>query len=277
MRKRNAVPVVAFQGVRGAFSEKAALGLLGPHIELLPCPSFARVFQAVEDGAATTGLVPIENSLGGSVVDTYDLLLARDLAVVAETELAIVQCLMTLPGVSLKQVRRVYSHPQALAQCERFLRARAWDAHAVYDTAGAAKLIADERLADGAAIASAHAASIYGLKLHKEGIQDSRLNVTRFVQVDRRGVAPTGRDRTSIVFATKDVPGALWKSLSIFAIRDINLKKLESRPSKKRVWNYVFYVDFEGHHADPPCAQALTHLREISHYVKVLGSYPATC
>lgn len=277
MPKRSGVPIVAFQGVRGAFSEKAALGLLGPSIQLYPFQSFAKVFQAVEEGRATTGLVPIENSLGGSVNDTYDLLLARDLAIVAETELPIVQCLMTLPGVSLKQVRRVYSHPQALAQCERFLREQEWDAHAVYDTAGAAKLIADERLADGAAIASAHAASIYGLKLHKEGIQDSKLNVTRFVQIARKGVKPTGRDRTSIVFATKDVPGALWKSLSIFAIRDINLKKLESRPSKKRVWNYVFYVDFEGHHEDTPCAQALTHLREISHYVKVLGSYPATC
>ena len=277
MPKKTKAQIVAFQGVRGAFSEKAALGLLGPEIVLLPCPTLAKVFAAVEEKRADTGLVPIENSLGGSIVDTYDLLLARDLSIVAETALPVVQCLMTLKGVKLSQVKRVFSHPQALAQCERFLRARAWDAHAVYDTAGAAKLIADERLADGAAIASAHAAAIYGLKLHKEGIQDSRLNVTRFVQVEKRGVAPSGRDRTSIVFATKDVPGALWKSLSIFAIRDINLKKLESRPSKKRVWNYVFYVDFEGHHADLPCAQALTHLREISHYVKVLGSYPATC
>lgn len=268
---------MAFQGVRGAFSESAALGLLGADIELLPCRTLAHVFDAVERKRASTGLVPIENSLGGSIVDTYDLLLARSLSVVAETALPVEQCLMTLPGVSLKKVKRVFSHPQALAQCERYLSGHEWEVHAVYDTAGAAKLIAEQHLADGAAIASAHAAKLYGLHLHKKGIQDSKLNVTRFVQIARVPARPSGYDRTSIVFATKDVPGALWKSLSIFAIRDINLKKLESRPSKKRVWNYVFYVDFEGHAEDPGCAQALAHLREISHYVKVLGSYPARC
>ena len=269
--------IVAFQGVRGAFSESASLGLLGRKIELLPCRTLAHAFRAVEQGEAHTAVVPIENSLGGSIVDTYDLLLAHDLPVIAETALPVVQCLMTLPGVSLKQVRRVYSHPQALAQCERYLSGHEWEVHAVYDTAGAAKNVAEQRLADGAAIASEHAAKLYGLKLHKRGIQDSQLNVTRFVQIAKRPAKPTGKDRTSIVFATKDVPGALWKSLSIFAIRDINLKKLESRPSKKRVWNYVFYVDFEGHAEDTACAQALAHLSEISHYVKVLGSYPSTC
>jgi chorismate mutase / prephenate dehydratase len=268
---------VAFQGVRGAFSEKAALGMLGDGITLYPCPSLAQVFRSVEDGTADTGLVPIENSLGGSIVDTYDLLLNRELSIVGETALPVVQCLMTLPGTKLSGIRRVYSHPQALAQCERFLSGHDWEIHAVYDTAGAAKLIAEQNLKDGAAIASAHAAQLYGLKLHREGIQDSKINVTRFVQIAREPAAATGRDRTSIVFATKDVPGALWKSLSIFAIRDINLKKLESRPSKKRVWNYVFYVDFEGHASDAPVARALEHLREISHTVKVLGSYPATC
>lgn len=268
---------VAFQGVRGAFSEKAALGMLGPDIRLFPCPTLAQVFRAVEEKEADTGLVPIENSLGGSIVDTYDLLLARGLSIVGETALPVVQCLMTLPGTRLSGIRRVYSHPQAIAQCERFLRGRGWEIHAVYDTAGAAKLISEQKLEDGAAIASAHAAPLYGLKLEREGIQDSKLNVTRFVQIARKSVAATGRDRTSIVFATRDVPGALWKSLSIFAIRDINLKKLESRPSKKRVWNYVFYVDLEGHASEGAVAKALEHLREISHYVKVLGSYPARC
>jgi prephenate dehydratase len=267
---------VAFQGERGAFSESAAVGLLGAGIELLPCPDLPAVFRCVEDGRAATGLVPIENSLGGSVVQTYDLLLTRRLVIVAETCLPVVQCLMALPGVRTREVRRVYSHAQALAQCERFLAGHpGWEVHAVYDTAGAAKLVAERRLADAAAIASRRAAALYGLSVLREGIQDSRVNVTRFVQIGHRLPGPTGRDRTSIVFAARDIPGALWRSLSIFAIRDINLKKLESRPSKRRPWDYVFYADLEGHVTEERCARALDHLLEITHYVKVLGSYPA--
>ncbi|MBI3891843.1 MAG: bifunctional chorismate mutase/prephenate dehydratase, partial [Candidatus Wallbacteria bacterium] len=182
------------------------------------------------------------------------------------------------PGTRIEDIRRVYSHPQALAQCERFLELHpGWEAHALYDTAGSARLIAREKLASGAAVACRRAAQVYGLELLAEGIEDNPQNYTRFIQIRREAAPPTGKDRTSIVFGAKDSPGALFKSLSIFAIRDINLKKLESRPSKEAPWQYVFYLDFEGHVTDEPCSKALGHLEEICHFVKVLGSYPRTC
>jgi prephenate dehydratase len=272
-----AKPIVAFQGEPGAFSEQAVLTLLGKRVVPTGLAGLADVFQAVETGKAQWGVVPIENSLGGSIAGTYDQLLASKLQIVAELGLPIVQCLLTTPGVKLRDIRRVYSHPQALAQCEKFLERQGWEAHAVYDTAGAAKLVATQDPKNGAAIASRRAADIYKLAVQKEGIQDSRMNVTRFVQIGREGCKRSGTDRTSIVFTTKDTPGALWKVLSIFAIRDINLKKLESRPSKERPFDYVFYVDLDGHTSDEPVARSLEHVREVTHYVKILGSYPAKC
>jgi prephenate dehydratase len=251
---------------------------MGPDIELQPIAQLADVFAAVESGASSCAVVPVENSLGGSVVGTYDLMLTSPLAITHELALTIEQCLMVRPGVTIGALRRVYSHPQALAQSERFLSGfPALEVHAVYDTAGAAKLVAEQKMDDAGAIASARAAEIYGLEILKRGTQDTDSNVTRFVRIARETTRPTGRDRTSIVFSVDDRPGILWKMLSIFAIRDINLKKLESRPSKRRLGEYVFYVDFDGHSDEPACARALDHLREIALTVKLLGSYPAAC
>lgn len=271
-------PTVAFQGERGAFSESASLRLLGANIQLLPLPQLADVFAAVESGSASCGVVPVENSLGGSVVGTYDLMLTSPLSITNELALAIEQCLMVRPGVGLGDLKRVYSHPQALAQSERFLSGfPSWEIHAVYDTAGAAKLVSEQKMDDAGAIASARAAEIYGLDILRRGTQDTDSNVTRFVRIARETTRPTGRDRTSIVFSVEDRPGILWRMLSIFAIRDINLKKLESRPSKRRLGEYVFYVDFDGHSEETAPSRALEHLREIALSVKLLGSYPAAC
>lgn len=270
--------VVAFQGEHGAFSEDAASEMLQGELELVPRAGLPDVFRAVESGEVDCGVVPIENSLGGSINQTYDLLLKHSLFIGREYGLRVKHCLMALPSTRIEDIRRVYSHPQALAQCERFLeRYPSWEVHALYDTAGSARLIAREKLAASAAVACRRAAAVYGLELLAEGIEDNPQNFTRFIQIRRDPVAPTGSDRTSIVFGAKDIPGALFKSLSIFAIRDINLKKLESRPSKEAPWQYVFYLDFEGHSQDEPCAKALAHLEEISHFVKVLGSYPRHC
>ncbi len=270
--------LVAFQGEHGAFSEDAACEMLAGPLELKPHSSLPAVFDAVEAGEVDCGVVPIENSLGGSINQTYDLLLKHSLVITDEFGLRVRHCLMALPGTTESAVKRVYSHPQALAQCERFLEGHPdWEIHALYDTAGSAKLIADRKLTDSAAVACKRAAHVYGLDVLTEGIEDNHRNTTRFIQIRKRPRAPTDRDRTSIVFASKDIPGALFKSLSIFAIRDINLKKLESRPSKETPWQYIFYLDFEGNANDEPCRKALIHLEEICQYVKILGSYPQNC
>ena len=269
---------VAFQGEHGAFSEDAACEMLPGPLELQSHAALPSVFQAIESGQADCGVVPIENSLGGSINQTYDLLLKHPLVIGAEYGLRVRHCLMALPGVPLAAIRRVYSHPQALAQCERYLEGLPGvELHAVYDTAGSAKLIAAEGLRDSAAIACFRAAGVYGLSVLAEGIEDHSQNTTRFIRIGREHGPRAERNKTSVVFGARHTPGALFKSLAIFAIRDINLTKLESRPTKESPWQYLFYADFEGHASDEPCRNALAHLAEISHFVKLLGSYPRTC
>jgi prephenate dehydratase len=271
-------PVVAFQGEHGAFSEDAACAMLGAQIELRPYSTLPAVFTAVESGEVECAVVPIENSLGGSINQTYDLLLKHSLVIGNEYGLRVRHCLMALPGTKEDAIKRVYSHPQALAQCERYLELHpAWEIHALYDTAGSARMIAREKLEGAAAVACSRAAGVYGLQILAEGIEDNTQNYTRFIQIRREPVSRSERDKTSIVFGAKNNAGALFKSLAVFAIRDINLTKLESRPSKDAPWQYVFYLDFDGNAADEPCARALTHLEEISHFVKLLGSYPRNC
>lgn len=266
---------VAFQGERGAFSEQAAIKFFGRKIATLPSPTFEDVLKLVVRKKAESGILPIENSLHGSVLENYDLLPHFDLSIVGEVKLRIVHHLMTNYKTSLKQVRYVYSHPQALAQCGSFLK-RLRDAEVVpsYDTAGAAKLVREKKLVDAAAIASEQAAKVYGLKILARGIENSHENYTRFLVLARVPVAVKGRAKTSIIFSVKNVPGSLYAALSSFASRRINLHKIESRPIVGRPWEYLFYVDFEGSVNEQRCSEAIESLRTVASSVRVLGSYP---
>ncbi|MSS71648.1 MAG: prephenate dehydratase [Candidatus Latescibacteria bacterium] len=265
---------VAFQGELGAYSELAAREFFHANVEVAPRPVFEAVFAAVKSGKCQRGIIPIENSLAGSIHQNYDLLLRHRLHIVGEIKLRIVHTLIVNPGVKLSDVRSIYSHPQALAQCDRFIRGlKRARATPVYDTAGAVKMLKEEDIRDGAAIASAQAAADYGLKILKSGIESDHQNYTRFLILSKQKAPRAPHARTSIVFATRNVAGALFKSLSVFSLRDINLLKIESRPIQGRPWEYFFYLDFEGHAADPPCAKALDHLREIATSLRVLGSY----
>ena len=265
---------VAFQGELGAYSELAAREFFHANVEVAPKPAFEGVFAAVASGRCQRGIIPIENSLAGSIHQNYDLLLSRRLHIVGEIKLRIVHTLIVNPGVRLGDLRKIYSHPQALAQCDRFIRGlRRVRPVPVYDTAGAVKMIKEENIRDGAAIASAQAAADYGLKVLRSGIEDDHRNYTRFLILSRKKGPRTPHAKTSVAFAARNVAGALFRGLSAFALRDINLLKIESRPIQGRPWEYFFYLDFEGHAADPPCARALDHLREIAASLRILGSY----
>src|SRR5581483_11370461 len=214
------------------------------------------------------------NSIGGSIHRNYDLLLAHHLPIVAEVEVPVVHHLLALPGVSVAGLKRVYSHPQALAQCERFLRTLTGvEIIATYDTAGSAKMVADEQLRDAAAIASARAGEVFGLVSLAAGIQDYNDNVTRFLVIGRRPLSDRVPDKTTIVFSLPNEPGALFKALSVFALRGIDLTKLESRPLQGRPWEYLFYADLAAARDELPCARALAHLAEFAPTLRTLGSY----
>jgi len=270
--------IAAFQGERGAFSEAAARKLLGASIDVLPCKSFDDVFAAVQSGAATCAVIPIENTLAGSVVRNYELLGDAGLEIAGEALLRIRLSVMARPGTSLDDVRRVLSHPVALAQCTRFLAAHPnIEAVATYDTAGAVKVMMADGRADEAAIAGAPAAELYGAAILAENIEDNAANYTRFLLVARHGVLPPrpGARKTTIVFRTPNTPGALFRALAVFALRDINLTKLESRPIEGRPWEYQFYADIGGDAAERNVTNALNHLREMCETVILLGSYAA--
>ncbi|MDQ7841285.1 MAG: prephenate dehydratase [bacterium] len=264
---------VAFQGERGAYSEAAAIAHFGP-LEPLPCRTLAAVFDAVERGTAVRGMVPVENSQAGSINDTYDLLVRHPLHIVGEHNQRIEHCLLALPGETLDSIRTVLSHPQALAQCDAFLARGGWETVATYDTAGSAQLVAVDRRTGVAAIAGRHAAEIYGLEVLAEGIETSPLNYTRFLALSLTPTPPVGRAKTSVVFSTANVPGALYRALGAFAERGINLTKLESRPRRDRPWEYLFYVDIETHRDSPEGRAALDDLARVSAFLRVLGSYP---
>jgi arogenate/prephenate dehydratase len=266
---------IAFQGAAGAYSETAALRAW-PAAETVACDRFEDVFAAVASGTTSHGLLPVENSIGGSIHRNYDLMLEHDLPIVAETELQVVHNLLAMPGVDLPAIKRVFSHPQALAQCEMFLQTLPGvEIVATYDTAGSARMIRDGALADTAAIASARAAELFGLASLRTGIQDYADNITRFLLISRdpRLVSGTA-DKTSIAFALHNAPGALFKALSVFALRDIDLTKLESRPARGRPWEYVFYADLAAGRDELRCGRAIVHLAESARWVRTLGSYP---
>lgn len=265
---------VAIQGERGAFSHEALRRLL-PRAEVVACATSKDVFDAVERGRAAAAVIPIENSLAGSVAEHFDLLLARDLWIQRESRLRIVHNLIAAPGVKLAGVREVLSHPVALDQCREFFRSRPTiRAVPFYDTAGAVKHIIEEGRGHAAAIASRQAAAEYGGRILQAGLEDDKQNFTRFFLVARQKRVLPGANKTSLAFAVKNVAGALFKALSVFALRDLSLSKIESRPVKGRPWEYVFYVDIlRGR--DEAARNALRHLSEICDFVKVLGIYPA--
>jgi prephenate dehydratase len=266
---------MAYQGEPGAFSEAAGRRLVA-QAELVPSKSFEDVFASVRDGRSAYGIVPIENSIGGSIHRNYDLLVAHELPIQAEIELPVVHHLLALPGISIDRLRRVYSHPQALAQCERFLRTlKGVDIIATYDTAGSAKMVADERLEDAAAIASARAGEVFGLTALASSIQDFDDNVTRFLVVGASPLFTGAADKTSIVFSLPNEPGSLFKALSVFALRGVDLTKLESRPIPGRPWEYLFYVDLAAARDELICGRALAHLAEFAPMLRTLGSYPS--
>jgi len=275
--------MVAFQGERGAFSEEAAHRLLGPAIEVLPCPRFEDVFRALDRKKVQAAVIPIENTLHGSVHENYDHLLHFNLPIVGETNVRIVHNLIAVPGVGFGKIRRVFSHPVALNQCLDFFAANPQlEKIPFYDTAGSVKMLMAEGLQDAAAIASAVAAETYGARILRRSIEDDRQNFTRFFALRRPGDirrkpvrAKKGAQwKTSLVFTTRNVPGALFRSLSAFALRDLNLAKIESRPLRGKPWEYLFYLDFMGEVSDPVCRNALSHLGELADLLRVLGSYP---
>ncbi|XP_004505948.1 arogenate dehydratase/prephenate dehydratase 2, chloroplastic-like [Cicer arietinum] len=276
---------VAYQGVRGAYSESAAQKAY-PNCEAVPCEQFDTAFEAVERWLVDRAVLPIENSLGGSIHRNYDLLLRHRLHIVGEVKYAVHHCLMANHGVKLENLKRVLSHPQALAQCENTLAGLGLVREAVDDTAGAAKHVALHELQDAGAVASSAAAEIYGLNVLARDIQDDSDNVTRFLVLAREPILP-GTDRpfkTSIVCSLEEGPGILFKALAVFALRQINLSKIESRPLRNqplrtsddnnKYFDYLFYIDFEASMADQNAQNALRHLKEFATFLRVLGSYP---
>lgn len=266
---------VAFQGEHGAYSEEAVIEHFGETVEPVPCESFDYVFEKVKEGSCDYGMIPVENSLAGSIHRNYDLLLQFPLSVVGEQYLRISHCLIGVPGTSLNRIKKVISHPQALAQCQRFLASLQGVAiEPVYDTAGSVKMVKHAGSDDVAAIASQRAAQIYEMAILAKEIEDNPANFTRFQVIAREPVSPGDDAKTSIVFSLNNRPGELYRAMSVFALRNIDLTKIESRPLIGKPWEYFFYIDFVGSIEDPVIQRALTNLEEFSTFMRVLGSYP---
>jgi len=276
----------AFQGELGAFSQVAARQLAGDDCIPVPMPTFEDAFVSVVNGKCHCAVIPIENTLHGSIHENYDRLLKYDLPIRGETLVRIVHNVIAPPGVKFSQIRRVFSHEVALNQCRRFFDENSQiERTPFYDTAGSVKMLMEEGLTDAGAIASANAAEIYGAKILKKSIEDDRENFTRFfllrrpgrgarAVVSQTGLETTKRFKTTVVFTIASRPGALFRALSVFALRDINLTKIESRPLRGKPWEYLFYLDFIGHVDAPPCRNALNHLGELADMLRVLGCYP---
>ena len=265
---------VSFQGEPGAYSEQAVFNYYGKEVETVPCESFDMMFDSVMSGKSDAALAPIENSLAGSIHQNYDLLLRHDLHIVGEYFLRVQHCLIAMPGVKKEDIKKAISHPQALGQCAGYLRSHGIKAEQVYDTAGSVKMLKESGARDVAAIASKRAAEIYGMQILEEGIEDNQENFTRFLAVQREAVIPESDAKTSIVFTLKNVPGSLFKAMSVFALRDIDLTKIESRPLQGKPWEYLFYIDLIGSTQNEIVQRALDHLSEYAVMLRVLGSYP---
>jgi prephenate dehydratase len=270
---------IAFQGEHGAFSEEAALVFgkslpMKPVVVARPYVSFKKVFDAVQKKEVRVGIIPIENSLFGSVYENYDLLDKYPLNIIGEVKHRVSHMLMAIPGVKPAEIRHVYSHPQALGQCDEYLQTlHNVEIVAVYDTAGSAKMISERQIRNAAAIASRAAARLYGLRILKRGIESNHYNYTRFLILSRRPIRVKKNAKTSIIFSLKSIPGALFKALSVFALRNIDLEKIESRPIIGKPWEYLFYLDFSGSTAEKNCRHALEALSDSTSHLRVLGSY----
>ena len=263
---------VAFQGEAGAYSEEAGNGYFDA-AEMVPNESFDAVFEAVASGECQSGLIPIENSLAGSIHQNYDLLMRHELHIVGEYFLRVRHCLIGFPKVALADIKHVISHPQALGQCAGYLREMGVKTEPVYDTAGSVKMLKTNGERTTAAIASKKAAEIYEMQVLQESIEDDPENYTRFLEISTNPGVPESEAKTSIVFTLKNEPGALFKSLSVFALRDIDLAKIESRPLAGKPWEYLFYVDFIGAIGEESVKRALDQLGEYALMLRVLGSY----
>jgi prephenate dehydratase len=270
--------LVAFQGEPGAYSEAAAYEHFGSRITTLPCETFEHVFTTVTNGECTHGLLPFENSLAGSIHRNYDLLLRHQLHIVDEYHLRVSHCLLGLPDVPIEKIRRVHSHPQALAQCEGSLAELGLKRVAEADTAGSARLIKEWGDPEAGAIASRRASEVYSLNILKENLEDDPANYTRFLALASQPFVVEdphqGDYKSSVVFSLTNRPGSLFKALSVFALREIDLTKIESRPIPGKPWEYLFYIDFASHAQDPVSLRALDHLGEIAPFLRLLGSYP---
>ncbi len=267
-------PAVAFQGTHYAFSEIAARQFFGSEIQTVPCRSFADVFSSVQNGDSDFGILPVENSLTGSIYQNLDLFLESTVSITGETSIRVEQHLIANPGVKIDDIKVVYSHPQALEQCRNFLSSMPHiETIASYDTAGSVKDIRDKQMFQAAAIASRQAAKDYDMQIIRKEIEDIPENYTRFYIISKAAQTFNNADKTSIIFSIKNIPGALFKSLSVFALRDIDLLKIESRPLRGKPWEYFFYLDFAGNMKEERCRNAIRHLEEITSFLKVLGSY----
>jgi prephenate dehydratase len=274
---------VAFQGELGAFSQQAILQLLGPRAKPVPRQRFDEVFGALHAGDVGAAALPIENTLAGSVHENYDLLLKFNFEITAETSVRIVHHLIAPPGVKFGQISKVYSHPVALNQCQDFFaRHKRMEQMPFYDTAGSVKMIMADRPEGAAAIASELAAQIYSGRILRREIEDDPQNFTRFFLLEPHGSKPRKRPdkvrkpwKTSLVFSTRNTPGALFRALSALALRDLNLVKIESRPRRGKPWEYLFYLDLLGHREEQPVQNALRHLAEVADFLRVLGTYRA--
>jgi chorismate mutase/prephenate dehydratase len=265
---------VAFQGETGAYSEEAVFQYFGHSVTAKSSESFDSVFKLVEQGEASFGVVPVENSLEGSISRVYDLLLNSNLQVCGELDLRIMHCLIANKGATLSTIKKVYSHPQALGQSQTFLNHLGVESISIYDTAGSVKMIKEQKMLDSAAVASARAAEIYNMKILAREIEDNPNNFTRFFILAKTDSPPIGMDKTSIVFSVKHKPGALYDAIKEFADSKINLTKIESRPTRQKAWEYNFYLDFEGHRQDKIVKDTLQRLEKHTLFLKVLGSYP---
>ena len=266
---------VSFQGVSGAYSEEAIREYFGKDAESIPCKTLAEVFAKVESGEANMGMVPIENAVAGSVAGSYELLMDHDLMISAEVIFRVHHMLLANPGTQVSDLKRVRSHPQALAQCQRYIARRGLDPDPAPDTAGSAHELAATPDTSTAVIASALAGELYGLEILDQEIEDFQFNFTRFFLISKEGAPHAQRNKTSLVFTTPHKPGVLYECLGEFARRNINLTKIESRPRLNKPWQYIFYLDFEGHSQEPKAEAAILGLLRRSSFVKLLGSYQA--
>lgn len=271
--------MIAYQGEPGSFSEQAAHRFFGANVKLKPLPTFSDVFADAEHRKSGLAIVPIENSLFGSIHQVYDLLLKHNLFIIGEVKLRIELHLMALPRTKLNKIHTIYSQLQAIGQCETYLaKLKNIKVEAVHDTSAAARFIQERQQHDTAAIASEQASHVHRLRILKRNVENDHRNFTRFIALSHKSVRPSGKVKTSLVFAAKDIPGALFKALEVFAARNINLMKIESRPLIGKPWEYLFYLDVEGTPERGPLHQALINLKEVCKFVRVLGSYhPFEC